>query len=387
MNGFLTANFTPAVIFDKQYRLFFYINGTREAPVSTRITESCNNDLTNRPCYMLGDNNSSAYLLTFSGAAAGGDIESPQLSVISPVSGASVGSTEISLNYVASDNVALDSCFYSLNNNPNTTIAGCANTTITAAQGANTLRMYANDTTGNVNHSLVSFTVTAAGGGGGGSGGGSGGGGGSSGTKKTAVSSASDEEQEPADGEERKTEEERFAPVPECSYSFDAALPDIIPLVTQNSFTGKIRYTGNCAIPQINIKLSDELKDEIGLSSYGIEHIEAGDEIELTIIREGGIKKRLPEFITGSAIRDLTTLAVDNLEATKTLEGSLVVEAIVNDESVFKESYRMEVKVFSIEEVTEPMITAGGIIGLCAILAVAALVGAIKWRRKLRQRP
>ena len=381
MNHFLTANFTPAVIFDKAYKIFFYINGSRDAPTSTRITQSCNADITNRPCYMLGDKNSSAYLLTFSGAAAGEDIESPTLSVISPAAGANLASETVALDYMARDNVGIDRCFYSLNNGANTTVANCANTTINAAQGANTLHMYANDTTGNINRSIVTFTVTIAGGGGGGSSGGGGGGGSSA--KKTAGTSASNDEQGSVT-EEREESEETVLATPGCTYSFDAVLP-VISLVTEHSFTGKIRYTGNCAVPKVTIDISDELKDEIDLSSYFIEHVEAGEEIEISIIREGGIRKKLPEFITGSAIRDLTTLAIDNLEATKTLQGDLVVEAIVNDEAVFKESYRMEVKVFTIEEVTQPMITAGSILGLCAILGVAALVGAIRRRRKLRR--
>lgn len=175
-NGFLAANYTPVVVFGKPYRIFFYLNGSRSDPVPVRITSECNQTLTNRPCFSISTGSSSVYLPAFSGAAAGGDTQAPQLSISSPENGASLSSTSVSLTFTASDNAAIDRCFYSLNGGTNTTITGCTNITLTASSGSNTLKLYANDTSGNLNQSHRNFTVTittssSSGGGGGGGGG------------------------------------------------------------------------------------------------------------------------------------------------------------------------------------------------------------------------
>jgi len=65
----------------------------------------------------------------------------------------------LNLNYLSGDNVALDSCWYSLNGDLNTTLPGCSNTSITAVEGSNTITVFANDSAGNTNSSTVSFSV------------------------------------------------------------------------------------------------------------------------------------------------------------------------------------------------------------------------------------
>lgn len=66
--------------------------------------------------------------------------------------------TNRSLNFTAIDaNLAF--CQYSLNGAANISLPGCVNTTFTAAQGGNTITVYANDTLGNLNSSTVSFFV------------------------------------------------------------------------------------------------------------------------------------------------------------------------------------------------------------------------------------
>ena len=65
------------------------------------------------------------------------------------------------LNYSVSDNVQLSSCWYSLNNGvTNTTITCGQNVTgINSNEGSNTWKVYANDTSGNENSSLITFFV------------------------------------------------------------------------------------------------------------------------------------------------------------------------------------------------------------------------------------
>jgi len=65
------------------------------------------------------------------------------------------------LNFTASDNVGLDMCWYSLNGGATNTTTPCNQniTGITANEGSNTWTVYARDTTGNENNSVVTFFV------------------------------------------------------------------------------------------------------------------------------------------------------------------------------------------------------------------------------------
>ncbi|MEK6840674.1 MAG: hypothetical protein AABX79_01845, partial [Nanoarchaeota archaeon] len=88
------------------------------------------------------------------------DVTPPQISILHPQNN-SYSSVRTQLNYTASDNFALDKCWYSIN-------LGATNTTITcgqnisgldSGQGSSTWRVYANDTRGNQNSSSVTFLV------------------------------------------------------------------------------------------------------------------------------------------------------------------------------------------------------------------------------------
>ncbi|MEK6888458.1 MAG: S8 family serine peptidase [Candidatus Aenigmatarchaeota archaeon] len=171
MNNFTSGNYTPRVTFNGIFRVNYYLNGSRTNPSSTRINETCNTNSSNRPCYSIIVNTTSIVLLSFSGAAVGNDTQAPTLSISSP--SGSYTTSSVSLGYSVSDNVGLDRCWYKLNSGPNVSLTNCANTTITAAEGSNTIILYTNDTTGNINSSSVSFTysapvVSSSGGGGGG---------------------------------------------------------------------------------------------------------------------------------------------------------------------------------------------------------------------------
>lgn len=165
------GNFTAKITFPRIYAIYFYLNGTKDAPNMTRVLNACNANTSNVPCYNLSANTSTLYLPSFSGGAGGNDIKAPLLNVISPTSTAYTSSS-ILLNYSASDNVALDRCWYSLNAGSNINLTNCTNDTIPVADGSNTITIYVNDTSNNINSTTITFTVapattTTAGGGGG----------------------------------------------------------------------------------------------------------------------------------------------------------------------------------------------------------------------------
>lgn len=69
--------------------------------------------------------------------------------------------TSINVNYSVSDaTIGLGSCVLSIDGGANSTLAGCANTTINVSDGAHTLALCANDTLGQLNCSSISFTVS-----------------------------------------------------------------------------------------------------------------------------------------------------------------------------------------------------------------------------------
>lgn len=154
------GNYTARITFPKVYSVYYYLNGSKDTPNFTRITNICNTDLSNKPCYNITTNASVLYLPSFSGAAAGNDTQAPSLSITSPVTSTTYSSSSIPLTYTVSDNVAVDKCLYKLNSDSNITLNGCKNTTITASQGSNTLVLYANDTSENEIKNTITFTFT-----------------------------------------------------------------------------------------------------------------------------------------------------------------------------------------------------------------------------------
>ncbi|MBU0760113.1 MAG: hypothetical protein KJ600_01025 [Nanoarchaeota archaeon] len=87
----------------------------------------------------------------------------PTVSIVSPSDGSSYGiSQTISLNYSVSDaDGNLDSCWYNLNSGENTSLASCANSTLSGLDvGSFTLNLFVNDTQGGEGTDSVGFTVT-----------------------------------------------------------------------------------------------------------------------------------------------------------------------------------------------------------------------------------
>ncbi|MBI2075853.1 MAG: S8 family serine peptidase [Candidatus Aenigmarchaeota archaeon] len=159
LNNLLPAgNFTAKITFPKIYALYFYLNGTKDAPNITRVANICDENVSNKPCYNISANASALYLPSFSGGAGGNDTQAPSLNASSP--SGDYSSSSVPVNYTVGDNVAVDRCWYRLNSGPNTTLADCANTTITVSEGSNIIIIYANDTSGNLNQTNITFTFT-----------------------------------------------------------------------------------------------------------------------------------------------------------------------------------------------------------------------------------
>jgi len=85
----------------------------------------------------------------------------PSLSLLSPQNGNTYGYNEsLQLNYSVSDSDNnLDSCWYAIDGNSNTTLNNCQNSTFNISEGSHTLNIYANDTNNEISSDQASFTI------------------------------------------------------------------------------------------------------------------------------------------------------------------------------------------------------------------------------------
>ncbi|GEM_PF-1734714 len=148
------GKYSANIDFSNPHKLFFYLNGSKDNFTYIHVTDTCNLNITNTPCI----NSSTMFLPSFSGAAAVTDAQAPELIMNLPTA-TTYTSASVGLSYNAGDNIALGTCWYNLNG-VNTTLQNCWNATITAANGSNVVTLYANDSSGNVNQTFVSFTVS-----------------------------------------------------------------------------------------------------------------------------------------------------------------------------------------------------------------------------------
>ncbi len=86
--------------------------------------------------------------------------DTPPTIVIHTPANISYGSgSSLPLSFSAGDNVGLSTCQYSINGTANSSLTGCANTTITVGAGNHNITIYVEDTTGNLNSATRYFTV------------------------------------------------------------------------------------------------------------------------------------------------------------------------------------------------------------------------------------
>lgn len=89
------------------------------------------------------------------------DYTAPEVSIQSPAN-TTLATTAINLNFTAGDASGIAQCTHELDN-INVTLAGCANATLTAAEGSHVLRLFVNDTASRLNVSTVIFSVDVSG--------------------------------------------------------------------------------------------------------------------------------------------------------------------------------------------------------------------------------
>ncbi|MCX6748818.1 MAG: hypothetical protein NT076_04390 [Candidatus Pacearchaeota archaeon] len=88
------------------------------------------------------------------------DTTPPQIIITSPTNSTNFSYTNAGVNYTASDNIGLSSCWYSNSSGQyNRTIACGTNITGSWDEGLNTITVYANDTSNNINSSSVTFRI------------------------------------------------------------------------------------------------------------------------------------------------------------------------------------------------------------------------------------
>ncbi|MFA5857119.1 MAG: hypothetical protein WC867_07180, partial [Candidatus Pacearchaeota archaeon] len=86
------------------------------------------------------------------------DITKPNLNLLSPLNLSYDSNESLILGYEVSD-IHLDSCYYNLNNGANITLENCQGINFDSPEGSNTLRLFANDSTGN--RKMVNVTFVA----------------------------------------------------------------------------------------------------------------------------------------------------------------------------------------------------------------------------------
>jgi len=103
--------------------------------------------------------NSTVFFVNVSTAPVG-DSSSPLISIVYPTNNSYSNNTGLNINYTVSD-TNLDSCWYSNDTyNGNITLANCVNiTTITWNEGNHNVTIWANDSTNNLNYSVITFTI------------------------------------------------------------------------------------------------------------------------------------------------------------------------------------------------------------------------------------
>ncbi|MCF7798375.1 DUF2341 domain-containing protein [Candidatus Woesearchaeota archaeon] len=89
------------------------------------------------------------------------DTTFPTVSISHPVNTSSYFDDNVQdLNFSTGDDIALDSCWYTLDNGAEAPIPGCANTSISGLTNENhTLSVFVNDTAGNVNNETIWFII------------------------------------------------------------------------------------------------------------------------------------------------------------------------------------------------------------------------------------
>jgi parallel beta-helix repeat protein len=135
--------------------------GTFTNPVIIRDGDNICNSTTSPPCYNFTDLNAASVVFNVSSwsnysIAEGPDTTAPVINIISPINGSNDTNGVILVHFEATDNIAVDSLWFN-NGTDNITYSGLV--LVNASEGVNTFTFYANDTSGNLNSTSVTFNV------------------------------------------------------------------------------------------------------------------------------------------------------------------------------------------------------------------------------------
>jgi len=117
--------------------------------------------------YVTGSRNNGAdtdfFTIKYNNNTGGsGDSTPPTVTIITPTDNTNHSNTGLNINYTASDETALDSCWYSNDSMAtNKTLTDCSTniTTITWSEGQHNVTVWANDSSGNEASDTVTFTI------------------------------------------------------------------------------------------------------------------------------------------------------------------------------------------------------------------------------------
>jgi len=87
------------------------------------------------------------------------DLTAPNISIFTPQNKTYATNTSLPLNFTITDNLNLTNCWYAVDSGINATLQNCGNSTFNSSLGNHTLYLYANDSIGNENSSIVLFNV------------------------------------------------------------------------------------------------------------------------------------------------------------------------------------------------------------------------------------
>lgn len=173
-----TVNFTYNISDDNDYitNISLFLDGIINTTISNQqITPNINTTL-NISVLGISEGTHSWYIQAYDSDGAQSnsstftfsvDSTAPALSITTPSNNTNTTNTNLNINYTASDaGNHLSTCWYSNDTmSVNTTLASCSTniTTVTWAEGLHTVKLWANDTFGNVNSTQVSFRIDTTG--------------------------------------------------------------------------------------------------------------------------------------------------------------------------------------------------------------------------------
>lgn len=164
-----------------------------------------------------------------------------------------------------------------------------------------------------------------------------------------------------------------------CDYILEVSLPKQISFVKNDTFHSEIVNKGNCNIQKLNFYLSPNLEDLVSLPAASLENVKEGDTADLVIIRKSKNKKKSwLDFLTASAVSRFTSF--------ETTAGIITVEALADQEPVFREELPLDVEM----EVEGAAINKAGIIfwgiGLLVLTVLIAFLKRKKIKKKIKKK-